>query len=136
MSTDSAEPMSEAELVDFLRRRTDPLYAHAAWQQEETLEARMRQGGEAASEAYLDLGQVWDERLESLESRLLLLAGAVCVHAGRADLWSTIWRVWRAGELVREDEFAVLREMTARARAGERSLIDEEATVRRWKAAS
>jgi hypothetical protein len=124
--------MSEAELVAYLDQ-SQPCYAHAAWHQEELLEARMRQGSDAASEAYLDLGSLEEERLESLEYRLLLVAGSVCVQAGHPELWSTIWRIWHAGELDHEDEFEALREMTARARAGERSLVDEAAWLGRLR---
>lgn len=127
-----AELMSDQELIDFLINRSDPCYDPAAWHQEEQLEARMRLGGDEASEAYLDLGGLEEERIISRTDRLLLLAGTVCVRAGHPELWTSIWNIWHDGETVHEDEFEVLQEMTARARAGERVLTDEAATLARW----
>jgi hypothetical protein len=124
--------MSETELVAYLDQG-QWCYGHAAWRQEESLEVRMRQGGDTASDAYLDLDDLSEERLESLEDRLLLVVGSVCVQAGHPELWSRIWRIWHAGELDQEDELEALREMTSRARAGERSLVDEAAWLARLR---
>jgi hypothetical protein len=122
--------MSDAELVAYLDQG-QWCYGHAAWHQEELLEARMRRGGDTASAALLDLDDLSEERLASLEDRLLLVAGSVCAQAGHPELWSRIWRIWHAGELDHEDEFEALREMTARAHAGERFLVDEAAWLGR-----
>ena len=52
------------------------------------------------------------------QNRLLLLTGTLCVKADQRDLWSRIWRLWHVDQDVREDEFAVLEELSALARAG------------------